>query len=97
MWRATVCLSALLCALPAPLPARDRIAFIDFYGAKGLDTSAVRRALPIREGDPYVPVQTKRAFHEVIIRVTGHTKAPKPYRTPNELPKWSETARLRAA
>jgi hypothetical protein len=52
--------------------ARDRIAFIEFYGSKGIDTEAVRRALPFHEGDPYVPYQTKRQAGETVRQVTGH-------------------------
>ena len=52
--------------------ARDRIAFIEFYGVKGIDTEAVRRALPFQEGDPYVPYETKRKVRETVRQVTGH-------------------------
>jgi hypothetical protein len=54
------------------LSAADRIAFIDFYGGKGVDTEAVRRALPAHEGDPFVARQTKGAFGQAVLRATGH-------------------------
>src|SRR6266568_4078873 len=65
MWRAILLVSA------TGLAARDRIAAIDFYGAKGIDVEAVRRALPAHEGDPFVPRASKRAFHQAIITATG--------------------------
>jgi hypothetical protein len=64
MWKAILLLGA------TSLAARGRIAFIDFYGAKGLDTEAVRRALPAHEGDPYARF-TKRAFRDAALSVTG--------------------------
>uniref|UniRef100_Q025Y8 PBS lyase HEAT domain protein repeat-containing protein n=1 Tax=Solibacter usitatus (strain Ellin6076) TaxID=234267 RepID=Q025Y8_SOLUE len=65
MWKAIV----LLCA--GLLEARDRIAFIDFYGVKGMDTEAVRRALPFKEGDALDRKNIKRQGHETVTRVTG--------------------------
>ena len=37
-------------ALAVAAPARDRIAFIEFYGYQGFHVEAIRRALPYREG-----------------------------------------------
>jgi hypothetical protein len=65
MWKATI----LLCA--SALSARDRIAFIDFYGVKGMDTEAVRRALPFHEGDALDRINVKRQGQEAVLRVTG--------------------------
>jgi hypothetical protein len=38
-------------ALATSLFARDRIAYIEFFGHQGIDAGAVRAALPFREGD----------------------------------------------
>ncbi len=65
MWKAIL----LLCAIG--LEARDRIAFIDFYGAKGMDTEAVRRALPFKEGDALDRKNIKQQGHEAVMRITG--------------------------
>ena len=37
--------------LAASLSARDRIAYIEFFGYQGIDTRSVRNALPVSEGD----------------------------------------------
>jgi hypothetical protein len=34
-----------------PLPARNRIAYIEFFGYAGIDVSAVQEALPFHSGD----------------------------------------------
>jgi hypothetical protein len=62
---------AIVLLAAAPLAAADRIAFIDFYGAKGIDIEAVRRALPAHEGDAYVRGQTKRQFEQSILGTLG--------------------------
>lgn len=64
MWKTII----LLCA--SALSARDRIAFIDFYGVKGIDTDAVRRALPFKEGDAYDAKRVSREGREAVMRVT---------------------------
>jgi hypothetical protein len=51
-------------------PARDRIAFIEFFGYKNLDVEAIRRALPIHEGDPFTDV-IEDQVHQAVHRVTG--------------------------
>jgi hypothetical protein len=58
----------LLCA--CTLAARDRVGTIDFYGYKGIDAEAVRRALPFHTGDPYT-AQTKPQAHETVQRIVG--------------------------
>jgi hypothetical protein len=42
---------AVLTVLPAL--AGERIGAIEFYGYKGMDIAALRRTLPVREGDAY--------------------------------------------
>lgn len=56
--------------LAAGLLARDRIAYIEFYGYTGIDVEAVRRALPFREGDKRSKSIERRA-REAVRRVTG--------------------------
>jgi hypothetical protein len=63
--------AALLFLLASAAFARDRIALIEFFGTKGIDTDAVRRALPFHEGDPYVPYETKRQARDTVRKVTG--------------------------
>jgi hypothetical protein len=50
--------------------ARDRIAFIEFFGYKGLDPEAVRSALPFHAGDPKSPGMQAQA-RATVKRVTG--------------------------
>ena len=64
MWKTIILLGV------TALSARDRIAFIDFYGAKGMDTEAVRRALPFHAGDA-LDRNVKRQGQEAVRRVTG--------------------------
>jgi hypothetical protein len=52
------------------LAARDRVGTIDFYGCRGIDVEAVRRALPFHTGDPYT-AQTKPQARETVQRVVG--------------------------
>jgi hypothetical protein len=67
--------SCIFLLLASAIFPRDRIAFIEFYGAKGIDTEAVRRALPFREDDQYVPYETKRQVRETVRQVTGRDAA----------------------
>src|SRR5215471_15096213 len=62
---------------PAAAPGKMLLGEIDFFGHKGLDTVAVRAALPLHEGDPFPPpkvhgpelkAQITRAVKEVIGR-----------------------------
>jgi len=43
-------------AAACALHAESNIASIDFFGVKGIDIAAVRRALPVKPGDPVTPV-----------------------------------------
>jgi hypothetical protein len=58
----------LFCA--CTLAARDRVGTIDLYGYKGIDTEAVRRALPFHTGDPYT-AQIKTQARETVQRIAG--------------------------
>src|SRR5581483_1117234 len=52
------------------LAARNNVSTIDFYGYKGLDVDAVRRALPFHPGDPYT-AQTKPQARDTVQRILG--------------------------
>jgi hypothetical protein len=65
MWKAIILLSA------STLAARDRVAFIDFYGVKGMNPDAVRSALPFKEGDALNRTAITRQGQETVLRVTG--------------------------
>jgi len=56
-------------ALATSLCARNRIAYIEFFGYSGIDVDAVRAALPFREGDK-VSKNIKEA-RAAVKRVTG--------------------------
>jgi hypothetical protein len=60
----------LLLLAASTLFARDRIGEIEFFGYKGIDVESVRKALPVKVGDPLGP-QTKQQVREVVRRVTG--------------------------
>ncbi len=58
-------------SLTAGLSARNRIAYIEFFGYRGLDVEAARRALPFHEGDPiskWIRPQAEAAVRKVIGR-----------------------------
>jgi hypothetical protein len=59
--------AALLCAVAQ---AKDRIAYIEFFGYQGIDTDAVRKALPFHEGDSQYRGIAAQA-REVVKRITG--------------------------
>jgi hypothetical protein len=61
---------AALLALGTAASARDRIAGIEFYGYKGIDAEAVRKALPVHEGDAYSDA-VKGQVQEAVKRTTG--------------------------
>src|SRR5258708_38538507 len=60
----------LVFAVAASALARDRIVYIEFFGYQGMDTDAVRKALPFREGDK-VTKDIKEQARAAVKRVTG--------------------------
>jgi hypothetical protein len=60
----------LLAAAANPLSARNRIAYIEFFGYQGIDVNAVRQALPFRDGDNLSGDLQEQA-HAAVKRVTG--------------------------
>jgi hypothetical protein len=57
-------------AVATSLFARDRIEYIEFFGYQGIDTEAVRAALPFREGDK-VSKHVKDQARIAVRRATG--------------------------
>jgi len=60
----------ILLAASSGALARGRILYIEFFGYKGIDVAAVRRALPFREGDRFSN-QIKGQANMAVKRVTG--------------------------
>jgi hypothetical protein len=50
--------------------AKDRIAYIEFFGYQGIDVEAVRKELPFHEGDS-IPPAMQAIARAVVRRVTG--------------------------
>lgn len=50
--------------------ARDHISDIEFFGYKGIDLETVRKALPVKPGDPLQP-QIEKQIRDAVKRVTG--------------------------
>ena len=50
--------------------ARDHVRIIEFYGYKGIDVEAVRKALPLQEGDAYSR-ETDQQVRKVVKRIVG--------------------------
>jgi hypothetical protein len=57
-------------AVPTLGGADDRIAAIEFFGHKGVDTAALRKALPVREGDEWSE-RAKTRLREAVARSIG--------------------------
>jgi hypothetical protein len=68
MRRVVVIVVALIGA--ATSSAKDRIAYIEFFGYQGIDVEAVRKELPFHDGDPTAPAMATVA-RAVVKRVTG--------------------------
>ena len=65
---------SVLCVLPSTrlLGAGPRIATIEFFGHKGVDTAAIRAALPFHEGDEVSDRDTaKEEVREAVVRSIG--------------------------
>lgn len=50
--------------------AKNRIAYIEFFGYQGIDVEAVRKQLPLHDGDPMTPGATAVA-RAAVKRITG--------------------------
>ncbi len=64
-WPAVIVLVAL------PAFGRDRIWDIEFFGYKGIDIEAVRKSLPVHEGDDYAGDETKRKVRKAVAGALG--------------------------
>ena len=61
---------ALLLLLAATGSARDRVAYIEFFGYQGIDIEAVRKALPVHEGDA-LNGRTVQRIRDAVRHATG--------------------------
>ena len=61
----------ILVLLSSPLLAQNRIGDIEFFGYKGNDFDAVRKALPVKADDQIGP-QTQQQIRDAVKLVTGH-------------------------
>lgn len=62
----------LLWAVPALGGADDRVAAIEFFGHKGVDTAVIRAALPFHEGDELAEGEGAKArVREAVVRSIG--------------------------
>lgn len=60
----------LVFTVTTSLCARDKIAFVEFLGYRGIDVEAIRKALPFHEGDPVTRALRQQA-KDAVKRVTG--------------------------
>jgi len=63
--------SVLIMLIALPAIARDRIWDIEFFGYKGIDLEAVRRAIPVREGDDYSGDESKSKVRQAVSDALG--------------------------
>ena len=63
--------SVLIILIALPAIARDRIWDIEFFGYKGIDLEAVRRAIPVREGDDYSGDESKSKVRQAVSDALG--------------------------
>lgn len=66
-------LAALAAALALPALARDRVWDIEFFGYKGIDLEAMRKAIPVHEGDAYAGDETKDKVREAVTQALGRS------------------------
>lgn len=62
---------AVIVFVALPAFGRDRIWDIEFFGYKGIDIEAVRKALPVHEGDDYAGDETKRKVRQAVTAAFG--------------------------
>jgi hypothetical protein len=63
--------SILIILIALPAIARDRIWDIEFFGYKGIDLEAVRKTIPVREGDDYSGDETKKKVQQAVSDALG--------------------------
>ena len=64
----------ILLVMPTVVFAKDRIAYIEFFGYEGIDVTAIRASLPFREGDALPPKFEEQARASVL-RILGRGRA----------------------
>jgi len=69
-WGALPLLATQLVLLAQPSPAARKIGYIEFFGYRGMDVPAIRRALPFHAGDLFRPGVKDEAW-SAVERVTG--------------------------
>jgi hypothetical protein len=62
---------AVIVFVALPAFSRERIWDIEFLGYKGIDIEAVRKALPVHEGDDYAGDETKRKVRQAVAGALG--------------------------
>jgi hypothetical protein len=62
---------AVIVLVVLPAFGRDRIWDIEFFGNKGIDTEAVRKAIPVHEGDDYAGDETKKKVRQAVNGTLG--------------------------
>jgi hypothetical protein len=60
----------ILLAMTGLLAASEHIGDIEFYGYKGIDVAALRKTLPVHEGDPYSD-STKKLVADAVLKAIG--------------------------
>jgi hypothetical protein len=72
---APICVSSILTLVvraQSPVSAGNRVAAIEFFGHKGVNTALIRAALPFHEGDEVSEgEEAKERVREAVVRATG--------------------------
>jgi hypothetical protein len=63
--------SVAIVLIVLPAHGRDRIWDIEFFGYKGIDIEAVRKAISVHEGDEYAGDETKKKVREAVSDAVG--------------------------
>jgi len=68
--RAALFVTLALCSVSAFSQDQQKsLGSVDFFGYKGLDTPAIRAAIPLREGDPFPGKRSREAWKESVTEV----------------------------
>jgi hypothetical protein len=62
---------AWLVLLALPVLGRERVGDIEFFGYKGIDLEAVRKAIPVQVGEPFAGEQTKDEVRRAVTQALG--------------------------
>lgn len=61
----------VLALFTLPASGRDRVGGIEFFGYKGIDLEAVRKAIPVREGDAFAGEKSKEEVRTAVRATVG--------------------------